>query len=460
MLILSRPLQMVLLLLIMASGATGNSAFGIMRLADQSPGERFLQVPTARPVLPAPINRPGGNNDDSLTASPTGSPITPPTGSPHQSPIRVPTRAPTLAPVRAPTRTPTLAPVRAPTRTPTLAPVRAPTRTPTLAPVGAPTRAPTRAPSRAPTVTPVVVPAPLPVEIPVTPVPTSPMAIHQSASPTGSPIFVPSGNAPQSPTRLPTRAPTLAPVRAPTRAPIVTPVVAPTPLPVETPVTPVQTPSPTLAQMRLPTGDPSNVTISAGGSSTNIAGALAGGFAAFLLIGFCLFLIRRSKNSETPPAPEEKKTQERPHGTRPSIASTLSKRSAKVMAELMLPPQEDVSTLGDPTFTSARKFMLENGEELFKVVAPVGKLGMVLGTTLDGGTPIVQAIEKTSPLADRVRVGDRLLSIDGEDCAGTAAVPIDAPELISRKSEKAARVLEFARYIDPPSDTLDSADTT
>eukprot|EP00934_Nitzschia_sp_Nitz4_P008967 Nitzschia sp. Nitz4//scaffold235_size30605//25584//26828//NITZ4_007981-RA/size30605-augustus-gene-0.22-mRNA-1//-1//CDS//3329543471//8957//frame0 len=336
----SRSLLLAVLLMSKANTATGGSAADLKRFVQQPSEERFLQVPTDRPVLP-PISRPGGTIDDPQTASPTGSPILVPTGNPPQSPTRLPTRAPTLAPVRAPTRTPT-------------------------------------------------------------------------------------------------------------RAPIVTPVVAPTPLPVETPATPVQTPSPTLAQTRLPTGDPSNVTISAGGSSTNIAGALAGGFAAFLLTGFCLFLIQRRKNSKAPPASEEKKKQERPHGTRPSIASTLSKRSARFMAELMLPPQEDVSTLGDPTFTSARMLTaaMENGEEHFKVVAPAGKLGMVLGTTLDGGTPIVHAIEETSPLADRVRVGDRLLSIDGEDCTGTAAVPIDAPELISRKSEKAARVLVFARYID------------
>lgn len=81
-------------------------------------------------------------------------------------------------------------------------------------------------------------------------------------------------------------------------------------------------------------------------------------------------------------------------------------------------------------------------EERFDVVAPAGKLGMVIDTP-NGGIPVVHAIKDTSVLIDDVRVGDRLLSVDGEDCTGMTAMQVS--KLISLKSNKPARVLVFAR---------------
>ena len=81
-------------------------------------------------------------------------------------------------------------------------------------------------------------------------------------------------------------------------------------------------------------------------------------------------------------------------------------------------------------------------EERFDVVAPAGKLGMVIDTPA-GSTPVVHAIKDTSVLASQVRVGDRLLSVDDEDCTGMTAMQVS--KLISLKSEKPARVLTFSR---------------
>jgi C-terminal processing protease CtpA/Prc len=75
-------------------------------------------------------------------------------------------------------------------------------------------------------------------------------------------------------------------------------------------------------------------------------------------------------------------------------------------------------------------------------IAPAGNLGMVLDNP-NGGAPVVHSIEDTSVLVDRVRVGDRLLAVDGEDC--TAMTAMQVSKLISLKSEKPARVLLFAR---------------
>ena len=100
--------------------------------------------------------------------------------------------------------------------------------------------------------------------------------------------------------------------------------------------------------------------------------------------------------------------------------------------------------MGESMFVDDASFeqQCDEPEHHFDVVAPAGKLEMVIDT-LNGGIPGVHTIKDTSVLADRVRVGDRLLSVDGEDC--TALTAMQVSKLISLKSEKPARVLVFAR---------------
>lgn len=110
-----------------------------------------------------------------------------------------------------------------------------------------------------------------------------------------------------------------------------------------------------------------------------------------------------------------------------------------------------IGRMGDSLFADDSSFeqQFSEPEERYDVVAPAGKLGMVIDTP-NGGMPVVHAIKDTSVLADRVEVGDRLLSVDGEDC--TAMTAMQVSKLISLKSEKPARVLVFARSRTNPPD--------
>ena len=103
-----------------------------------------------------------------------------------------------------------------------------------------------------------------------------------------------------------------------------------------------------------------------------------------------------------------------------------------------------VGKMGESIFADDSSFeeQFKDPEERLDVVAPAGKLGMVIDTP-NGGIPIVHAIKETSVLINQVRVGDRLLSVDGEDCTGMTAMQVS--KLISLKSTKPARVLVFAR---------------
>merc|ERR1712087_363902 len=68
-----------------------------------------------------------------------------------------------------------------------------------------------------------------------------------------------------------------------------------------------------------------------------------------------------------------------------------------------------------PMFNDDDSFEKMYGEEeIIEVDAPSGKLGVVIDNSLRG-PPMVHAIKETSLLSDVIRIGDKLLSIDGED---------------------------------------------
>lgn len=83
-------------------------------------------------------------------------------------------------------------------------------------------------------------------------------------------------------------------------------------------------------------------------------------------------------------------------------------------------------------------------EEQFEIIAPPGKLGVVIDTPYNGEkVPVVHAIKDTSILAERVRIGDKLLSVDGQDTKGMSAVTVS--KMISAKSMEPQRRLVFLR---------------
>jgi C-terminal processing protease CtpA/Prc len=78
----------------------------------------------------------------------------------------------------------------------------------------------------------------------------------------------------------------------------------------------------------------------------------------------------------------------------------------------------------------------------FVVRVPAGALGVVLETT-DGGVPSVDHIYSNSLLADRVRLGDWLVAVDGRNVTSINVAAVS--RLIASKKDNAVRELIFAR---------------
>lgn len=175
----------------------------------------------------------------------------------------------------------------------------------------------------------------------------------------------------------------------------------------------------------------------------------------------------------------------------PSLSHTLScPYNSDLQSDIHVEPHDDISTLGDPmvgtvvshevedltasvgdVYSYAKEFKRNqqssvssragrrNGtsiatddasfeeqfyeeEHRFEVVAPPGKLEMVIDTP-QGENPVVHFIKDTSVLAGQIQVGDRLIALDGVDCRTMSAM--QCSKLISLKSERARREFIFAR---------------
>ena len=103
--------------------------------------------------------------------------------------------------------------------------------------------------------------------------------------------------------------------------------------------------------------------------------------------------------------------------------------------------EEDDSLLLDRLYD--RKSLLPQ-TTTFEVILPAGKAGMVLNSTDDGG-PTIHLIKDSCVVAGSVRLGDRLVEVDGQDC--TRLTALEASRLLGKKSDQPERRLLFSRRV-------------
>lgn len=83
-------------------------------------------------------------------------------------------------------------------------------------------------------------------------------------------------------------------------------------------------------------------------------------------------------------------------------------------------------------------------EEVIEIIAPAGKLGVVIDTP-DDGAPVVHAVKDSSVIADQIQVGDKLIAVDDEDVRSMTAIKVS--KLISKKSANPQRKLTIIRTV-------------
>jgi C-terminal processing protease CtpA/Prc len=110
----------------------------------------------------------------------------------------------------------------------------------------------------------------------------------------------------------------------------------------------------------------------------------------------------------------------------------------KSLDQQFLDDRMNNETTGAPAAAAAKRTRISP----FEVRAPPGLLGMVVDSLPNGGPPIVRAIQPNSVLEGKVRIGDRLLSVNNKDVTGLTAK--DVSNLISFKQNE-ERLLKFVR---------------
>lgn len=96
-----------------------------------------------------------------------------------------------------------------------------------------------------------------------------------------------------------------------------------------------------------------------------------------------------------------------------------------------------------PSLSTATRSLGNQEEERVVVIAPHGSLGVVIGTP--SGFPAIHAIKETSVIIDEVQIGDKLVSVDGEDTTKMTAIRVS--NLIGSKALNPKRVLVFSRPV-------------
>ena len=77
------------------------------------------------------------------------------------------------------------------------------------------------------------------------------------------------------------------------------------------------------------------------------------------------------------------------------------------------------------------------------IVAPAGKLGVIVASNPGSGLAYVSEINDFSPIKNEIRVGDQILEVDGEDVSKMKAIHISM--LIGSKSKNFERVITVSR---------------
>jgi hypothetical protein len=102
------------------------------------------------------------------------------------------------------------------------------------------------------------------------------------------------------------------------------------------------------------------------------------------------------------------------------------------------------SLFDEQSFEAYRNRGSGRREEVIEIFAPAGKLGVVIDTP-DSGAPVLHRIKDTCPIADKLRIGDKLIAVDDEDVRSMTAVKVS--KLISQKSANPTRKFTIMRSI-------------
>jgi PDZ domain-containing secreted protein len=106
----------------------------------------------------------------------------------------------------------------------------------------------------------------------------------------------------------------------------------------------------------------------------------------------------------------------------------------------------------DPSTASSRKVKLSSSSSSRVVMAPAGKLGLIVATTVEG--PVVYKVDPSSPLQGLVVPGETIVAIDGVDTRAMTAIDFTALMAKTAETERRLTVVSEADVLSLESHVL------
>ena len=83
------------------------------------------------------------------------------------------------------------------------------------------------------------------------------------------------------------------------------------------------------------------------------------------------------------------------------------------------------------------------GGKMHHIIAPAGKLGVIVDTPPEGGPAYVCEIKDSSPIIDRIHLEDKIIAVDDRDVRKMSAV--DVSKMLARRSKNPRRKISILR---------------
>ena len=196
----------------------------------------------------------------------------------------------------------------------------------------------------------------------------------------------------------------------------------------------------------------------AGISTGGLIGIVVGGIVALALVVGTFVYYKKKNGRQTTSA--TRTTDDNGHGSTLIQGNTVNIMMVKDLADVAASATSaglGPAVFGDVSVASEdnnNKYyapplgIVEDGgkyrAELLTIIAPKGKLGIVIDSP-DNGPPVVHSLKETSPIVDKMQVGDRIVAIDDEDVRTMSSIKVS--KLISKKSSNEERKFTVVRYI-------------
>lgn len=129
-----------------------------------------------------------------------------------------------------------------------------------------------------------------------------------------------------------------------------------------------------------------------------------------------------------------------------TLAQAITASTTEDAAPPLLAAASSSTQATEATATTTNSSETKIKTTTIDIIAPAGKLGVVVDSPPEGGSAYVSDIKVESHIFGKINLGDRIISVDGEDVSKLKAIHVSM--LLGSKSRNAKRTITVLRDVD------------